>query len=303
MTLAELVVAEEVRLRALGRSVGTIYLQLLALRRLVAWCGESRSVEEIGAADAARHMSELWRGRSARTVRREVASLRQAFGRALRGSSAPNPWTEFATVSVDPVEIRIVTEEEERALRAVREGRLGLWVAVLAETGARAGEICGLRSCDVLQDRFAIRIECRAESRTKTRRSRMCALSEEVHRELRLVFGRTAAPWGPGTRRQIYDRLRRLLLKVCSEMGIRLINPHDFRRTLATRLALRGVHPSVAARVMGHSNPSTTMAIYTRVVDADASAAASATWIKPPRSGVRTGDLFAGPRVLDLASA
>jgi integrase len=40
---------------------------------------------------------------------------------------------------------------------------------------------------------------------------------------------------------------------------------HDMRHSAASMLAALGVHPSVAQRIFGHANISTTLAVYTHV--------------------------------------
>ena len=49
--------------------------------------------------------------------------------------------------------------------------------------------------------------------------------------------------------------------------------------TLATRMAMAGISPAIAARVLGHASPVTTMMYYTRVLEADAAAAVARTWV------------------------
>lgn len=271
--LEELMAQEVVELRAGGCALGTVYLARLALRRFIAFRGNVET-QAVTRNVVGLYVASLWTSMGPRSVRREVASLRAAWTRA----RLPNPWTSLPAIRVDPVELRIVTQREELLMRHAAPRDLRLWIALCLETGARPGEISALRSDDVLRDRAAILIQSRRFLRTKTRRSRMAHLRETTHRELLLRVAPGATPWGASSTRAILARMRRQLSVLCSEVGIRRVRPQDLRRTVGTRLALAGVSPAIAARVLGHSDPSTTMRYYTRVQDADAAAAVARTW-------------------------
>ena len=51
---------------------------------------------------------------------------------------------------------------------------------------------------------------------------------------------------------------------------------HSLRHTFATTLAVKGVHPSTAQKMLGHSDIRMTLAIYTRATDAMQDAATEA---------------------------
>lgn len=276
MTVTELHGSEMSVLRALGRAAGTVYLADLAFRRLLCALGGDAEVVDISAAIAAEHVRDLWNGRGPRSVRREVCCLRSAWSRA---ALSPNPWRAVSAIRVDPVELRIVTADEERALYSGADPVLALWLAVALETGARPGEICALRPRDVLRDAGAVVIESRAGARTKMRASRMCAVSGDTLARLvvRGMFGREL--WGPGCGAAVLNRVRDRLYSLCDRVGVPRVRPQDLRRTVGTRLALAGVNAGIAARVLGHSDVSTTLRFYTRVQDADAAAAVARTWV------------------------
>jgi len=271
--LSDLQAAEVLKLEAAGSAKGTVYLAALAIRRLIENGGDVDATA-ITTEIATRYAAQLWTNLAARSVRREVKSLQAAWNR----EDLPNPWARLPAIRVDPVELRIVTASEEIALRERASRDLRLWIALCLETAARPGEICALRSEDVLRDRAAILIQSRRTARTKTRESRMASLRDATHRQLVLRVGRGSLPWGSAAPRAILSRMRRRLYRLCARVGIPKVKPQDLRRTVGTRLALAGVSPAIAARVLRHSDPTTTMRYYTRVQDADAAAAVARTW-------------------------
>jgi len=53
----------------------------------------------------------------------------------------------------------------------------------------------------------------------------------------------------------------------CAKAGVRRIRVHDTRRTCGSLLAVFGVHPRVAMRILRHSKIAITMELYTMVPD------------------------------------
>ena len=62
--------------------------------------------------------------------------------------------------------------------------------------------------------------------------------------------------------RNVVQRSFHPLLK---KAGLPRIRFHDLRHTAATLLLAQGVHPKVAAEMLGHANVSTTLALYSHV--------------------------------------
>ena len=276
MRLQELENREVLALRAGGRADGTIYLARLALRRLAGRVGASFDVADVDVECAGLYAGDLWESLCGRSVRRELGCLRAAWRRA---HVTPCPWSELPPIRVDPVPLRIVTADEERLLRSAAGERLSLWLAVALETGARPGEIAALRSADVLRDRAAILIQSRANQRTKTRgSSRMNAVSAETHKKLVHIASLVENVWCADPR-LVGPRVRQALYRLCELVGVPRVMLQDLRRTVATRMAMAGISPAIAARVLGHASPVTTMMYYTRVLEADAAAAVARTWV------------------------
>jgi len=65
------------------------------------------------------------------------------------------------------------------------------------------------------------------------------------------------------------DSVSRMLYQMCKKLGIRRISAHMIRYFKGTQLAKAGVHPSVAARILGHEpdNLETVAKFYTQIDD------------------------------------
>ena len=167
--------------------------------------------------------------------------------------------------------------------------RGNLWILALA-TGARQGELLGLRWRDVDLERCSIRIErtlqclrgdwhvlppktarsrrpvalakvaCEALQREKKRQAEVRLMSKGWSEEFGdLVF--TNDDGQPLTARRLGRELRPEL----NRAGLPQMRFHDLRHSTASLLAFAGVPARVAMEVLGHSQIATTMDIYTKV--------------------------------------
>ena len=86
-------------------------------------------------------------------------------------------------------------------------------------------------------------------------------LAGSAWRDHDLVFPSTVGtPLNPGN---LWEAFRALLARA----GVPSIRLHDLRHSCATFLALQGVPPRTIMDILGHSDLSTTMQIYTHVLD------------------------------------
>ena len=178
------------------------------------------------------------------------------------------------------------------------EPDLGVFVLVAATTGARRGELCGLRWSDI--DLTEPRVEitraiiivdgnCQVAP-TKTRQTRRVALDPvtvgalRAHRRRSETRALAAAglrsdgyvfshdrdggrPWRP-------DSTSRAFRQLCDEVGLDHVRLHDLRHFVATRLLASGVDVRTVSGRLGHSLASTTLNVYAAFVpDADRHAA------------------------------
>lgn len=69
---------------------------------------------------------------------------------------------------------------------------------------------------------------------------------------------------------KVFPKSPKTLRKVLSEYGVTI---HSLRHTYAYILKMQGIHVTTAQRLLGHSDPKITMAIYTEVLDDEIEAA------------------------------
>lgn len=231
------------------------------------------------------------------SVRKIHAVLRGALGQAVRWGMIPsNPAVNAspprtARSDVNPPQL----DEAVRLLRAADEYsiELGTMLRVLAATGARRGEVCGLRWSDIDWRARTISIERSVASipggtmvkGTKTHSARRIAvdagtlavlerLQEDREQMARMcerqldpdgfVFSLDptgAAPLHPDTVTKTFDRLRRSL-------GLRTVRLHDLRHLHATQLLAAGVPVRTVSGRLGHANAATTLNVYAHFLEA-----------------------------------
>jgi integrase len=192
---------------------------------------------------------------AAGTQARYLAALRHVFGVAVR---------EWEWMSENPVQrvkppkeprgrVRYLSDEErERLLRACEasdERRLYPLVVLAISTGARQGELLGLRWQHIDLERGVAIIE---ESKNGDRRSLslvglplqlLGGMAEGRRRDSDFVFsGRTGAALFP----------KKAWLAVLKRAGIADFRFHDLRHTAASYLAMSGATLAEIATILGH---------------------------------------------------
>ena len=218
--------------------------------------------------------------------------LHRAFAQAVRwGWLARNPVSNASRPEVPRTTITPPDADQVRAVlaRAEREDpSLACWLKVAAATGARRGEVCGLRWSDIDLDERTIRIERSVSATrssglvikaTKTGRVRRVSITTQAtdalvqHRARAeqaasdnyrlvdpadLVFTSDATcrrPWRPELVTRRWERLR----AAAGMPGVRI---HDIRHFVATELLTAGIDVRTVANRLGHARTSTTMDIY-----------------------------------------
>jgi integrase len=237
------------------------------------------------------------------TIRRVHGILRRALTQGVRWGWLPhNPAIDASPPRVPLRELRPPTPEElARLYRTAleRDPALATFILLAASTGARRGELIGLRWKDVDFARGVVSIEraivladrMLVEQGTKTRQSRRVTLDGETvkalaaHRgvmqgeakaagarlgENAFVFSGApdgSEPWRP-------DATSRSFEFVCRRARVSGVRLHDLRHYVATQLLASGVDVRTVAGRLGHRNPATTLNVYAHFVpEADAEAA------------------------------
>lgn len=170
----------------------------------------------------------------------------------------------------------------DRRGSATRIPQTPLWIAFL-ETGARWGELSKAMWGDV--DLAKGTLVLRAEN-TKSKRQRavplrtglverlrgLQAIQTEILRRLPTVTDRVCLtpdasvwPWHTANIMRVFDRvLEAAAIKKIDVEG-RKLDVHALRHTAGTRMARAGVPVAHAQTLLGHSDPKTTMAVYTHL--------------------------------------
>lgn len=245
-------------------------------------------------------------GVGARTRQAAFATLRRALGDAVRvqliatNPAAPIERPRAPRPAVTPlsapqvVKLLEAAREMDRSRDAWRARRkrpaahrlsVEALVALALGTGARQGELFGLRWSDYDAEsgvlRIARTITCTGGKpeigEGKTAASRRAvdlpAFAREALREhhARQPVTPHPAAWvfadwnGAPIRRQNFaSRTWRPLVKRAGMPGVRF---HDLRHSAASFLLTRGVHPRVVQQLLGHSDVSTTLNVYSHVAE------------------------------------
>jgi integrase len=199
-------------------------------------------------------------------------------------SSATRP--SVPKVAITPPGVDAVRAALEAARKVDRA--LWRWLQVAVATGARRGEVCALRWCDVDFGERIVRIERSVSATasagvvvksTKTGRSRVVSLTpqavealserrsasvrgaEEAGRgfqESELIFSSDPCgrqPWRPEVVTRRWGRFR-------AAIGMGHVRIHDLRHFVVTELLTAGIDLRTVANRLGHARTSTTLDIY-----------------------------------------
>ena len=234
---------------------------------------------------------------SAATVRQVHAILRRALNQGVRwGWIASNPAALASAPRVrgqqpDPPSPKEVVKLIEGATQS--DPDFGCFILMAATTGARRGELCGLRWSDLDLNKRTMTIsravvegahsEVVAKD-TKTHSSRKIALDIRtaavlVERQRACRERATACgvrlpdssyvfsadpdgkrPWAPNDVTKDFIRLRK-------KVGLDTVRLHDLRHFAATRMLAAGVSVRTVSGRLGHANAATTLGVYAHFVE------------------------------------
>jgi integrase len=255
-----------------------------------------RPIGRLRAADFARLYDELRRtGRSEWRLLKLHEMLRGALGLAVRYEWIPSNPATRATPPKPRKKTRNPPEvDEARTLIAAADAELRLWLGLAATTGARRGEIAGLRWADLDFEKNTVWIR-RAVSYspktgvvigpTKTDRERRLAIpvpvaefaqvirAEQQERATRIgdtwdpdryligsdPVGRT--PWRPDRATRVFGRLR-------DELELTEVRMKELRHFVATQGLALGYDMRTVSGRLGHAQTSTTVDLYAAWVPA-----------------------------------
>lgn len=248
------------------------------------------------------HLDRLYatliqKGLSARTTRYIHTLVRKALHDAVRRHRIMRNPADLATppspTAARAPEMKTWSGEElGRFLESVRGERLHAMWLVLATSGARRGEVLGLRWSDVDLEsgriqiaRSAVMVDHKVTFSTpKTEKSRrtisldprtMAGLRSHKagQAEERLAWGRAYSDEGLVFAQENGEPLNpeyvsKKFVKLASVAGLPRVRVHDLRHGWATMALAAGVHPKVVQERLGHSSIMLTLSVYSHTVPA-----------------------------------
>jgi integrase len=238
---------------------------------------------------------KLTSGYAPATVNRMRETLRSALSTAVRQDRLLRNVARYGggVATARPPVDRFTDHELALIVKAARDEHFFPVIALLARTGLRPGEACGLRWRDLDLDSAPSRLTViwqldrwgdLVHPKTTTSR-RTIPLRPEVAAELEtwrhrqqqratddfdnahgLVF--TTRNGRPIDQRNLSRAFHRARTTASVDHG----SLKTLRSTVATQLAEAGLHPSKTQAFLGHAHPTTTMIFYTAVTDVDEAA-------------------------------
>ena len=243
----------------------------------------------------ARHLDRLYSDLSGelspRSVNHVHATIRRALAQAVKWGwieknvaelASPPRVTNEKVVSIDPSALTAFLTEAHR-----RDPRIERIIALAALSGARRGELCGLKwsDCDIDDRQLTIRRSVKWSSQrgvevgpTKTHAERVVALDEigvEVIRRQMMSVSEISegtglelpddpwlfpspdlvSPWNP-------DRVTGAFRRVAVAIGKPQFHFHSLRHFSATEMIAAGVDVRTVAARLGHADASVTLRVY-----------------------------------------
>lgn len=190
----------------------------------------------------------------------------------------------------------LLTRAEVTALQAAcTRLRDRFLLTVLFETGIRAGEVLGLRHCDLRMAKSEVAVEPRLnanDARVKQWRPRTVPVNGQLFTlyadYMDGEYGAVDSDYvfvnlwrGRRGHAMTYDSLRSIVLRLRRDTGLRTFTPHQLRHTYATELIRRGTDWQVVQTLLGHASVQTTLNTYGHLSTQDArDALVAAGWIE-----------------------
>ncbi|MFE5832758.1 tyrosine-type recombinase/integrase [Streptomyces sp. NPDC056508] len=251
----------------------------------------TKRLESLSVPDVRRFLLQLEKKTTAATAKESHRVLRTALSAACREELIVRNVAKLveppraAARDLSPWSL----DETLDFLAAARRDPLYAAFVLAIAMGLRRGEIVGLRWSDIDLENRVLLVRQQVQRRrgvlyndeTKGRRSRaiplpaMCLAPLRWHRmRQKATYEATGTEWtatgyvfATCTGRPVEPRnVHRSFVRVSEAAGLRPIRLHDARHGCATLLTAAGVAPRVVMEILGHSQISLTMDVYTHVV-------------------------------------
>ena len=233
-----------------------------------------------------RFVTGLTGRRASQTVRNVFTTLRASWGAAQSWRYA-GPEDLFSRIKLPEQDHAdrpaLAVSSVKAALAAAAEPfKTFLWI--IAETGVRVGEACGLRVQDINLDARLLTVrraswDGKLGTPKKDHKGRQCWLSSELTEHLKgFIPTVKASPAGllfpsrRGTPLNQKNLLRRKLKPMLAALGVEAragLGFHSLRHTNSTIMDSEAVPLAVRQKRLGHADASTTLNYYTEPITAD----------------------------------
>ncbi len=250
-------------------------------------------------------------GRGATTIRRVHATLRSALATAKRRRLVTyNAAADVDLPALHPARVRPWEGSELGAFLDSTAGRrLGALFELMAFTGLRRGEACGLRWADVDLDAGVLRVRrqltqvgsqvIEGPPKTRSGEDRAVELGERALGALlahRLEQDTERATWGAAYVDNGYvfaredgtalspEQVTKTFTRLARQAGLRPVRLHDLRHGQASLMLAAGVDIAVVSKRLGHSSISLTSDTYSHLLQGVGRTAATAAEDLVPRS-------------------
>lgn len=243
-----------------SRTVETHSTEVARQLHLAAAYFGKRPIYSVTRADAAKYVALLSTqdgGVSSGTIRRIVSALAVAWRTAIdAGAATENVWRTVQLPKRRDFEAVFLTPGEIRKLFTKLPDMIRPYVVLLAESGARCGELRALQWTNVADDFRSVTF---SGATTKTGRGRTVPLTETGRATLEKLHAARVAPMTgadpvfPGL--PVKSHVRKLFLAAVKEAELsRRPRLHDLRHSYAAGLAAAGVPLNVVSKLMGHGS-------------------------------------------------
>lgn len=234
------------------------------LRYLVSWMGESRDIETIRPSMLLEylHKSLQKRNFAPATERKHIKTIKTLFNWLVRIDELEKSPARALKVKRLPLYIsrdKAITDNEYALLLDYMRWKHRDYALILflADTGCRIGGAAGLKVEDLdLVNRVA-RVTEKGDKMRVVRYGPLCAVALSRWILLRprsagpYVFSRNAGPIKA-------DNISQMIRRACVKVGIRVLSGHAFRHRKGHLLADQKTPITMAATILGHSDPMVT---------------------------------------------
>jgi len=204
--------------------------------------------------DIDRWQSERMGKVSPGTVRKEMMRFKHLLNCAVKWRYIKDsPAKGLQTVKMPPGRVRYLTPEERSILLEKARPELKPYIEVALQTGARRGELCTLRWCDV-----DMRTRTLAFPKTKNGERRSVPTTESLYRLLQ-ALPRPLDPQALVLPALSADAVTIGFARLVKDLSLPDLKFHDLRHDVASTLTMAGVPQRTVMEILGHKDPRMTL--------------------------------------------